>query len=85
MLGTEEKFLLKAPLCVSIITTNRCNLRCKHCINSAMSEKNDDYLSTSDIKSIIKQCKEIKTVITGGSMSGKLTDCLRDLVVSKKE
>mgnify|MGYP000958706882 CR=1 FL=1 len=57
MLGAEGKFLLKAPLCVSIITTNRCNLRCRHCINSATPETHDDSLSTNDIKSIIDQCR----------------------------
>lgn len=58
MLGMEGNFMLKAPLCVSIITTNRCNLRCKHCINSALAENSKDFLSTEDIKSIIMQCSQ---------------------------
>lgn len=56
MLGVERNFMLNAPLNVSIITTNRCNLRCKHCINSALPENSGDALSTEDIKRIIDEC-----------------------------
>lgn len=32
---TEDKFMLKSPMVLGLITTNRCNLKCVHCINSA--------------------------------------------------
>lgn len=51
-------FELSAPICLGIITTNRCNLRCKHCINSATNDCIVE-LTTEKIKNIIDQCCEI--------------------------
>ena len=50
-------FQLSAPLIVGIIITNKCNLRCVHCINSA--HINDEELDYDTIKNIIDQCSEI--------------------------
>ena len=61
----EEQFLINsAYLCL----TNRCNLKCKHCCSSC-SDKENDYLSTKDIKNIIDTLKELNIsniVLTGG-------------------
>lgn len=47
-------FELDAPISVGIITTNRCNLKCVHCMNeSTMSV--DEELSTNEIINIIDQ------------------------------
>ncbi len=45
-------YCLAAPICLGIITTNRCNLKCRHCMNSADLTCNVE-LSTSEIKKII--------------------------------
>lgn len=61
----EEQFLINsAYLCL----TNRCNLKCKHCCSSC-SDKENDCLSTEDIKKIIDTLKELNIsniVLTGG-------------------
>lgn len=51
-------FQLKAPICLGLITTNRCNLKCQHCMNSATTEYTTDELSTIEIKDIIVQACE---------------------------
>lgn len=51
----DTPFELTAPICLGIITTNRCNLKCKHCINAASDDCLTE-LSTETIKDIIDQC-----------------------------
>lgn len=54
-------FELDAPISVGIITTNRCNLKCKHCMNnSSMAESIE--LSTDEIKAIIQQSSEANVI-----------------------
>ncbi len=52
----NNPFELSAPICLGIITTNRCNLKCKHCINSASTECMVE-LNTKQIIDIVDQCK----------------------------
>ncbi|MDY6227134.1 MAG: radical SAM protein [Clostridium sp.] len=70
-------FELKAPICLGIITTNRCNLMCKHCMNSATSENIVDELSTDEIKDIINQSCEadIKYIEFNGGEFFVRDDC----------
>ena len=78
-MGMEKKsiFELKAPICLGIITTNRCNLMCKHCMNSATSENIVDELSTDEIKDIINQSCEadIKYIEFNGGEFFVRDDC----------
>lgn len=55
----ESKFKLSSPLTVGIITTNRCNLNCIHCMNKSNMDE-PDGLATKDIIKIISQCKKYK-------------------------
>lgn len=55
---------------ISIILTNGCNLKCKHCISSCGELKRKD-LSSDEIKKVIKWCtnKSIKEItLTGGEI-----------------
>ena len=52
----SSAFELSAPISLALITTNRCNLRCKHCINSA-SQKSSDELTTEQIIDYLNQSK----------------------------
>lgn len=54
----DSIYELSVPICIGIITTNKCNLKCKHCINSAAPDCTIE-LSTEQIKDIINQCCEI--------------------------
>ena len=53
----KSLYELSSPICLGIITTNRCNLKCKHCINTASSECSIE-LSTQQIKGLVDQCSE---------------------------
>ena len=50
--------VLSAPLWVGIAITNKCNLKCVHCIYSAGNVSNNE-LTTSEVKNLIKQCKDM--------------------------
>ena len=54
----DNLYELSAPICLGIITTNRCNLKCKHCINAA-SNNCCVELSTEQIKNIVDQCCQL--------------------------
>lgn len=49
---------LSAPLNICFGITNKCNLRCKHCLASSTFASQD--LSTAEILDIIKQIKDLK-------------------------
>ena len=54
----ETPFLLSSPICIGIITTNRCNLKCRHCINNASSNQGME-LSKEKIFSLIDQAYDM--------------------------
>ena len=53
----ENKFELKSPFALGIIASNKCNLKCQHCINSA-SIQNSYGLPLGHIFDLIDQCVE---------------------------
>lgn len=53
----NNSFKLSAPINVGILTTNRCNLNCKHCMNEA-NYKNQGELPNEAIKKILDECKK---------------------------
>lgn len=62
----DEKFIINS---ISYSITDRCNLRCTHCMVSAKSNSEKDYFDTYDIKSNLMKIIKVSPrniVITGG-------------------
>lgn len=82
----ESVYELSSPVCLGIITTNKCNLKCKHCINVASAE-NSIELSTTQIKDIINQCSNIGVCyadFNGGEFFTRMdVDELLDYTIAK--
>lgn len=68
----EERYdeVFRMPVQVVYLSlTNRCNLKCKHCVASAADPKGEDPLSTEDWKAIIIQVLKLRPeqlALTGG-------------------
>lgn len=68
----EEKFdeAYQVPMQIVYLSiTNRCNLKCKHCVASAIDPKGEDPLNTEEWKKIIKQIVKLQPeqiTFTGG-------------------
>jgi SynChlorMet cassette radical SAM/SPASM protein ScmE len=52
--------VLSAPLNVCLAITNKCNLRCKHCLGS--NSRHEPDLTTSELLGVIQQLKELKVL-----------------------
>lgn len=82
----SSSFELSAPLSLALITTNRCNLRCKHCINSS-SQKCSDELTTEQIIDYIDQSKKYGIAyidFNGGEFFTRNdTDCILDYAIKQ--
>jgi len=50
--------ILSAPLELTWIITNKCNLKCRHCLIS--EPHNTPKLSAKEVKNVIKQIIELK-------------------------
>lgn len=57
-------YSFKAPLIMALAITNKCNLRCVHCISNSGQEIND-CLSFEKIKQILDQAAELKVPYFG--------------------
>jgi radical SAM protein with 4Fe4S-binding SPASM domain len=56
--GQEEREYLSAPIEVHFSLTNFCPLGCHHCYLAANSQPQEDELTTSEVKKIIKLLKQ---------------------------